>query len=44
MGYKTISLSEETYKRLKERKNSSESFSDIIMRLTRIESPQAPLL
>ena len=34
MGYKTISLSEEAYKRLLERKKGNESFSDVVMRLT----------
>ena len=34
MGYKTISLSEEAYKRLSERKKGSESFSDVVMRIT----------
>jgi predicted CopG family antitoxin len=34
MGYKTISLSEEAYKRLLERKRGNESFSDVVMRLT----------
>ncbi len=34
MGYKTISLSEEAYKRLLERKKGNESFGDVVMRLT----------
>ncbi len=34
MGYKTISLSDEAYNRLLERKIRNESFSDVIMRLT----------
>lgn len=34
MGYKTISLSEEAYKRLFERKKGNESFTDVVMRLT----------
>lgn len=34
MGYKTISLSEEAYKRLLERKKGNESFSDVVIRLT----------
>ena len=34
MGFKTITVSEEAYKRLKERKQKSESFSDVIMRIT----------
>lgn len=34
MGYKTISLTEEAYKRLLERKIGNESFSDVIYRLT----------
>ena len=34
MGYKTISLSEDAYNRLFKRKIGSESFSDVIIRLT----------
>lgn len=34
MGYKTISLSDEAYKRLLERKKGNESFSDVVLRLT----------
>ena len=34
MVFKTITLSEEAYKRLKERKKGNESFSDVIIRLT----------
>ncbi len=34
MGYKTISLSEDAYNRLFKRKLGSESFSDVIIRLT----------
>ena len=34
MGYKTISLSEEAYKRLAERKIGNESFSDVVLRIT----------
>lgn len=34
MGYKTIFLSEEAYKRLLERKISGESFSDVVIRIT----------
>lgn len=34
MAFKTITLSEEAYKRLKERKKGNESFSDVIIRLT----------
>ena len=35
MGYKTISLSEEAYNRLLERKGEGESFSDVVLKLTR---------
>ena len=35
MGYKTISLSEEAYNRLLERKAEGESFSDVVLKLTR---------
>jgi predicted CopG family antitoxin len=35
MGSKTISLDEEAYKRLKREKNTNESFSDVVKRLTR---------
>lgn len=34
MGYKTISLSEDAYNRLLKRKIGSESFSDVIIRIT----------
>ena len=34
MAFKTITLSEEAYKRLKDRKKGNESFSDAIIRLT----------
>ncbi len=34
MGYKTISLSEEAYKRLAERKREGESFSEVVLRIT----------
>jgi predicted CopG family antitoxin len=34
MGFKTITLSEEAYNRLKERKTGNESFSSVILRLT----------
>lgn len=35
MGTKTISLSEDAYERLKAMKRESESFSDVVRRLTR---------
>jgi len=35
MGSKTISLDEEAYKRLRKEKNTNESFSDVVKRLTR---------
>ena len=34
MVFKTITLSEEAYKRLKERKKGNKSFSDVIIQLT----------
>lgn len=34
MAFKTITLSEEAYNRLKERKKGNESFSDVIIRIT----------
>jgi len=34
MGTKNISLTEEAYERLKERKESGESFTDVVLRLT----------
>ena len=38
MAFKTITLSEEAYKRLKERKKENESFSDVVLRLTNIST------
>lgn len=35
MGSKTISLDDEAYRRLKKEKNGSESFSEVVKRLTR---------
>ena len=34
MGTKTISLADDAYERLKERKREGESFSDVVRRLT----------
>ena len=34
MGYKTITLSDDAYNRLLERKIGNESFSDVVIRLT----------
>ena len=34
MAFKTITLSEEAYKRLKDQKRENESFSDVVLRLT----------
>jgi len=42
MGYKTISLSDAVYRKLRVEKRSGESFSDVIMRL--IEAKQPPLV
>ena len=41
MGYKTISLRDEVYRRLRDEKRGSESFSDVIVRL--LEAKQPPL-
>ena len=35
MAFKTITLSEEAYKRLKDQKKENESFSDVVLRLTK---------
>lgn len=34
MAFKTITLSEEAYKRLKDQKRENESFSEVVLRLT----------
>jgi len=35
MGVKTITITEEAYRRLKSRKAGEESFSDVVLRLTK---------
>ena len=42
MGFKTISLSDSVYRRLRAEKRSGESFSDVIARL--LETDQPPLM
>ena len=42
MGYKTISLTDAVYRKLKAEKRSRESFSDVILRL--LEAKQPPLM
>lgn len=43
MGHKTISISDETYLRLADRKGPEESFSDVIDRLLRTDGEGHPL-
>jgi predicted CopG family antitoxin len=42
MGFKTISLSDAVYRRLRAERRSNESFSDVIVRL--LETKQPPLM
>jgi predicted CopG family antitoxin len=42
MGFKTISLSDAVYRRLRAERRSGESFSDVIVRL--LEAKQPPLM
>ncbi len=39
MGFKTISLSDSVYRRLKAEKQPGESFSDVIVRLLAVKQP-----
>ncbi len=39
MGFKTISLSDSVYRKLRAEKQSGESFSDVIARLLEVKQP-----
>ena len=44
MAHKTITISEEAYERLKALKQTSESFTDVILRITRTKRSKEDLL